>query len=52
MQLKWELGSPLFGLILRRYAPHDIYEVGALPFARVHLCLQLNQAMLDNCVTR
>jgi hypothetical protein len=27
MQLKWELGSPLFGLILRRYAPHDTYEV-------------------------
>ncbi|CAL8467988.1 g7526 [Coccomyxa elongata] len=26
-KLKWELGSPLFGLILRRYAPHDTYEV-------------------------
>ena len=27
LQLKWELGSPIFGLILRRYAPHDTYEV-------------------------
>ena len=26
MQLKWELGSPVFGLLLRRYAPHDTYE--------------------------
>lgn len=27
-QLKWELGSPVLGLLLRRYAPHDTYEVG------------------------
>ena len=26
-QLRWELGSPVFGMLLRRYAPHDTYEV-------------------------
>ena len=30
VQLKWELGSPVLGLILRRYAPHDTYEAGPL----------------------
>ena len=33
-QLRWELGSPVFGLLLRRYAPHDTYEVRAWQ----HLC--------------
>lgn len=31
-QLRWELGSPLFGLLLRHYAPDDTYtmwKVGA-----------------------
>ncbi|KAL4448118.1 hypothetical protein ABPG75_005337 [Micractinium tetrahymenae] len=27
MQLRWELGSPLFGLLLRHYAPDDTYTV-------------------------
>ena len=27
LQLKWELGSSVLGLLLRRYAPHDTYEV-------------------------
>lgn len=27
LQVKWELGSPLFGLILRRVAPHDTYTI-------------------------
>ncbi|KAL4444592.1 hypothetical protein ABPG77_002409 [Micractinium sp. CCAP 211/92] len=27
MQLRWELGSPLFGLLLRHYAPDDTYMV-------------------------
>ena len=27
MQVKWELGSPLFGVILRRMAPHDTYTI-------------------------
>lgn len=27
MQLRWELGSPLFGIILRRYAPDDTYTI-------------------------
>ncbi|GAB4821203.1 hypothetical protein N2152v2_008249 [Parachlorella kessleri] len=27
MQLRWELGSPLFGLLLRRYAPDDTYTL-------------------------
>lgn len=27
MQLRWELGSPLFGLLLRHYAPDDTYSV-------------------------
>lgn len=27
MQVRWELGSPLFGIILRRLAPHDTYTV-------------------------
>ena len=26
-QIQWELGSPLFGFLLRKYAPHDTYEV-------------------------
>ena len=25
-QIQWELGSPLFGFLLRKYAPHDTYE--------------------------
>ena len=36
VQLKWELGSPLFGLLLRRYAPHDIYEVCIMPHVSCH----------------
>ncbi len=31
MQLRWELGSPVFGLLLRKYAPHDTYEVRPRP---------------------
>ena len=31
MQLKWELGSPVLGLLLRKYAPHDTYEVRFMP---------------------
>ncbi len=27
LQLRWELGSPLFGLLLRRYAPDDTYTL-------------------------
>jgi len=27
MQLQWALGSPLFGIILRRYAPCDTYSL-------------------------
>lgn len=27
LQLKWELGSAYFGLLLRKVAPHDTYEV-------------------------
>lgn len=27
IQLRWELGSPLFGWILRRYAPDDTYTI-------------------------
>lgn len=27
MQLRWELGSPLFGILLRRYAPDDTYTI-------------------------
>eukprot|EP00887_Chlorella_sp_A99_P007474 scaffold2.g7474.t1 len=27
MKLRWELGSPLFGLLLRRYAPDDTYQI-------------------------
>lgn len=27
VQLRWELGSPVFGLILRKYAPSDTYQV-------------------------
>ena len=26
VQLKWELGSPVLGMLLRKYAPHDVYE--------------------------
>ena len=26
-QLRWELGSPLFGLLLRHYAPDDTYQL-------------------------
>ncbi|KAK9802714.1 hypothetical protein WJX73_010521 [Symbiochloris irregularis] len=26
-KLKWELGSPVFGRLLRQFAPHDTYEV-------------------------
>ncbi len=26
-QIKWELGSPLFGILLRRMAPHDTYTI-------------------------
>lgn len=37
-QLRWELGSPLFGLLLRHYAPDDTYTVhkvrAACPAAR------------------
>jgi hypothetical protein len=31
VQLRWELGSPMFGLLLRKYAPHDTYEVRPRP---------------------
>jgi len=31
VQLRWELGSPVFGLLLRKYAPHDTYEVRPRP---------------------
>lgn len=27
MTIKWELGSNIFGILLRRYAPHDTYTV-------------------------
>jgi hypothetical protein len=27
LQLQWELGSPVFGFLLRKYAPHDTYQV-------------------------
>lgn len=27
MQLAWQLGSPLFGLLLKHYAPSDIYRI-------------------------
>ena len=27
VQLKWELGSPVLGLLLRKWAPSDVYEV-------------------------
>lgn len=27
MQLRWELGSPLFGILLRHYAPDDTYTI-------------------------
>lgn len=27
LQLKWELGSPVLGMLLRKYAPTDTYEV-------------------------
>lgn len=26
LQLQWELGSPVFGFLLRKYAPHDTYQ--------------------------
>jgi hypothetical protein len=26
VQIKWELGSPIFGFLLRKYAPHDTYQ--------------------------
>lgn len=33
LQLKWELGSPVFGMLLRTVAPHDTYEVSPIfPF--------------------
>lgn len=28
-QLKWELGSSVLGLLLRKYAPHDVYEASS-----------------------
>ena len=31
LQLKWELGSPVLGLLLRKYAPNDTYEVRFTP---------------------
>ena len=30
VQLKWELGSPVLGLLLRKWAPSDVYEVCTL----------------------
>ena len=27
VQINWQLGSAVFGLLLRRYAPHDTYTV-------------------------
>lgn len=35
VQINWQLGSAVFGLLLRRYAPHDTYTVSR------HLCLSL-----------
>lgn len=49
-QLRWELGSPLFGLLLRHYAPDDtymVYKVGTefrgtpVPRGRCRLLLTL-----------
>lgn len=34
-QLRWELGSPLFGLLLRHFAPDDTYTVHKARGARV-----------------
>lgn len=27
LSLQWELGSPIFGFLLRKFAPHDTYKV-------------------------
>ena len=35
VQINWQLGSAVFGLLLRRYAPHDTYTVSS------RLCLSL-----------
>ena len=37
VQVNWQLGSAVFGLLLRRYAPHDTYTVSR------RLCLSLMQ---------
>lgn len=48
-QLRWELGSPLFGLLLRRYAPDDTYTIWKVGGARCSVRCVMQLACLQVC---
>ena len=54
LQLKWELGSPVLGMLLRKYAPSDTYEVCALVHTHqcnTKMCFVRDIILLYNAIT-
>ena len=47
MQLAWQLGSPLFGLLLKHYAPSDTYKIWKV--GSVGNLFQYHALALDAC---